>query len=282
MKKEKANNEAMLEYIILNGKIKSTNEINPMEIAKKLPIYEVVKIKEGAALYIEEHIGRMKKSAELMGVKLEMDDIEIKEHIKRLIEANGEHNMNVKLLASNFTDEGFDFAAYFIKSFYPPVNMYEEGIHTILYRSERENPHAKVVNIEQREGINRKREKEAAFEAILVNEKGYLTEGSRSNIFFVKDSKVHTPPSGDVLLGITRKKVLEICCENEIGVEEHEIPVESIKEYDGAFITGTSINVLPVATIDDMKLHSTTNEVVKLLVEKMNENVSEYIKSCKL
>ena len=194
MKKEKAN-EAMLEYIILNGKIKSTDEINPMEIAKNLPVYEVVRINEGAALYIEEHIERMKKSAELIGVKLEMDDIEIKGHIRRLIETNGEHDMNVKLLVANFTDEGFDFAAYFIKSFYPPAHMYEEGIHTILYRSERENPHAKLVNIEQRESINRKRQQEGAFEAILVNEKGYVTEGSRSNLFFVKDSKVHTPPS---------------------------------------------------------------------------------------
>ena len=76
--------------------------------------------------------------------------------------------------------------------------------------------------------------------------------------------------------------MLEICCENGIGVVEHEIHADSIKEYEGAFITGTSIDVLPVATIDDMKLNSTSNKVIKLLVEKMKENVSEYTKSHKL
>ena len=281
MKKKQAN-EAVLEYVILNGNIKSTADVNPMEIANERPVYEVIRIKEGAALYLEEHIERMKKSAELIGRNIDSEDIEIKDHIKRLIEANGEHGMNVKLLAANFSTGRFDFMAYFIKSFYPPKQMYEEGIHTILYNSERENPHAKVVNRDQRESINRKREEEGAFEAILVNENGYVTEGSRSNLFFVKGSKVHTPPAGDVLLGITRKKVLEICSENEIEVIEHEIHVKDLIGYDGAFITGTSINVLPIATIDYMKLQSTSNKIIKLLVEKMNENVIGYIKKYKL
>ncbi len=281
MKKEQAN-EAALEYVILNGNIKSAADINPMEIANERPVYEVIRIKEGAALYLEEHMERMKKSAELIGMNIDMEDIEIKGHIKRLIEANGEHDMNVKLLAANFSAGRFDFMAYFIKSFYPPKQMYDEGIHTILYNSERENPHAKIVNRVQRESINRKREKEGAFEAILVNEKGYVTEGSRSNLFFVKGLKVHTPPSGDVLLGITRKKVLEICRENEIEVVEHEIHANSLEKYEGAFITGTSINVLPIGSIDDIKLCSTSNKIIKLLVEKMNENVNAYIENHKL
>src|SRR5690606_23042999 len=147
--------------------------------------------------------------------------------IVRLIEANEEGNLNVKLLYSSSEGNPMLFV-YFIKSFYPPEEYYKEGIHTILFNYERENPNAKVQRSSFKEQINEELEKNKAFEALLVNSNGYVTEGSRSNIFFVKKNKIYTAPEGAVLLGITRKYILQVCKELNIEVVEENTHIDEI------------------------------------------------------
>ncbi len=76
------------------------------------------------------------------------------------------------------------FLVFFIKSFYPPKEYYENGIHTTLFHYERQNPNAKVqIGGDFKMEVAKKLEEEKAFEALLVNQSGYIPEGSRSNMF---------------------------------------------------------------------------------------------------
>ncbi|MZQ76096.1 MAG: branched-chain amino acid aminotransferase [Peptoclostridium sp.] len=275
-------NEAIRNYIYLNGKFMSTKEINPLEYMWGDTVYEVVRIRDGVAVYIEDHVERMRNSAKLLGHTFSLDIELVEDVINQLIERNSENNMNIKLVATNFVAGGCDFAAYFINSFYPPIEMYQNGVHTMLYKTMRENPHAKTMVREQRQAINREREKVGAYEALLVDEHGNITEGSRSNLFFIKDGKLYTPPSENVLLGITRKNLLEICREHSIEVIEKEIAAAEIKDFDGAFITGTSISVLPIATIDDIKLGSASDMTIIKLINFMKSKATDYIERKKL
>lgn len=275
-------NEAIRNYIYLNGKFMSTKEINPLEYMWGDTVYEVVRIRDGVAVYIEDHVERMRNSAKLLGHTFSLDIEVVEDVIKQLIERNCENNMNIKLVATNFVAGGCDFVAYFINSFYPPLEMYQKGVHTILYKSVRENPHAKTMVREMRQAINREREKVGAYEALLVDEKGNITEGSRSNVFFVKAGKLYTPPSENVLLGITRKNLLEICKEHSIEVIEKEIASTDIKDFDGAFITGTSISVLPIATIGDIMLESASDTTIIKLINFMKSKATDYIERKKL
>jgi len=102
-----------------------------------------------------------------------------------------------------------------------------------------------------------------AFEAILVNEDGTVSEGSRSNIFFVKGNKLVTSPDSAVLLGVTRNKVAEVCESNGIEVEKRIIKIDELESFDGAFITGTSNDVLPIKSIDKIVYNSADNDTVK-------------------
>ena len=102
-----------------------------------------------------------------------------------------------------------------------------------------------------------------AFEALLVDSNGYIPEGSRSNIFFIKGDTVYTAPKGDVLLGITREYILKTCKELNIRVIEENIHICDLAKLDGAFMSGTSVNVLPIASIDDIKLNSVDNEIIR-------------------
>lgn len=90
-----------------------------------------------------------------------------------------------------------------------------------------------------------------AYEAILFRD-DFITEGSHTSFFAVKDKKVFTAQlSNYILNGITRKVILELCKENKFEISEESIKVKNIKDYDEFFITGTTTEVTPVIQIDD-------------------------------
>ncbi|WIV11753.1 aminotransferase class IV [Proteiniborus sp. MB09-C3] len=271
-------NESILKYYMYNGEIEPTSNDEGFEKASSPLIYEVIRVIDGVPIFLEGHIERMRKSAELIGKTIKKTDEEIKQEIHRLIDSNKEYNMNIKLLCSNVDSPNQTFMAYYIKSSYPEKEVYEKGIHTILFHSERENPNAKIVNADLRQRINDEIKEQNAYEALLVNRKGYITEGSRSNMFFVKGDKVYTASAGDVLLGITRNEIMNVCKEQNIEVIEEEVHMDSLKDLDGAFMTGTSVNALPIATIDDIKLDSVNNSIIKRIAEGYLQKMQEYIK----
>ncbi len=270
--------EADLQYLIYNGKVSSIEEINIENKTEEISIYEVIRIIDGIPLYLEEHLERLRKSSELLGVKLDKTDEDLVNEMVKLIEINKGYNLNIKILCNGMKEKIDDTYLYFIKSYYPPKSMYVEGINTILYRSERENPNAKTYNKQLRERINEELKERNAFEALLVNNVGGITEGSRSNVFFIKDDILFTSPPSEVLLGVTRTKIIELCRLNEIEVIEEEVLSRNLKEYDGAFITGTSTSVLPIKMIDEIKINSCQNDLIIKVMKIYEEDKDNYIK----
>lgn len=267
-----------LRYLIHNGKVHSVEEMDMENKPKKISIYEVIRIIDGIPLYLEEHIERLRRSCELLDVKINKTDKELVNEIMKLIEINEGYNLNIKILCSGIEEKIDDIYLYYIKSYYPPRSIYEEGIHTILYKSERENPNAKTYNKQLRERINEELKKRNAFEALLVNSNGGITEGSRSNVFFVRNNTLFTSPPSEVLLGVTRTKIIELCRANEIAIIEKEVLSQDLKEYDGAFITGTSTNVLPINTIGDIKINSCQNDLIIRVMKIYEKDKDNYIK----
>ncbi|WP_242942427.1 aminotransferase class IV [Proteiniborus sp. DW1] len=274
-------NEALLKYYIYNGELVPTSDDKGFKEATPPLIYEVIRIIDGVPIFLEGHIERMRKSAELIGKTIKKTDEEITKEIHKLIDANKEHNMNIKLLCTNVDSPNQTFMIYYNKTSYPEKEVYEKGIHTILFESERENPNAKILNSDLRQRINDEIKAKNAYEALLVNRNGFITEGSRSNMFFVKGDKVYTAPAGDVLLGITRNEIMNVCREQNIEVIEKEVHRDSLKELDGAFMTGTSVNALPISTIDNIELDSVNNSIIKIIADGYLQKMQEYIKSKK-
>lgn len=271
------NIEAILDYYMFNGKLVSTENPEGFKKATDPSIYEVIRVIDGVPLFKEEHLRRMRKSAELLGYNIEKSDQEISSEVDKLIRSNNCRNLNIKLVNSNLDKSKSTFLIYFMKSNYPEASVYQSGIHTILINSQRENPNVKKLNVELRKIANIRIKEEGAYEAIFVNEEGFITEGSRSNIFFVKDKKVYTAPSGKVLLGITRKKIIQGCNKLCIDVIEKNIHVDELGKLDGAFMTGTSVNVLPISTIDKKSYKSVANDTIKGISNEYINLVKEYI-----
>jgi D-alanine transaminase len=105
--------------------------------------------------------------------------------------------------------------------------------------------------------LARQRASEAgAFEAILVRQ-GMVTEGAVSNVMMVSAGHVITPPEGaHILSGVTRRVVVNEARKAGIPVEERNVSLEEFRHAEEVFITGTTVEVLPVIRIDDAPVGS--------------------------
>ena len=97
-----------------------------------------------------------------------------------------------------------------------------------------------------------------------------MTEGSRSNVFFVRDNVFYTAPLPHVLPGTSRKRVLNICQEEGMTVVEQRVNYKDIASYQAAFITGTSPLVLPIAHIDGIAFDPHHPLLVKVMEHYFN------------
>ncbi|MFH1075717.1 MAG: aminotransferase class IV [Pseudomonadota bacterium] len=104
------------------------------------------------------------------------------------------------------------------------------------------------------------------FDSVFVNEKNEITEGSITNLFFVKDNIVTTPLLATGLLpGITRSKVIEICHANGILLKETRILVDELDGFENAFATNSIIEILPIKSIGNVQY--TTSSITSFLHE---------------
>lgn len=257
---------------IVNGKTKETKDTKIFKKIETPPVYEVIRVINGVPLFFEEHLNRMKKSANIIRLNLGREEDEIKSDIVKLIHKNHIVNENIKLISTEIEEIGNTFITHQISSFYPPIDYYTNGIHTILIDHERKDPNAKVLQSSFRERVSDELEKNDAFEAMLVNKLGDIAEGSRSNIFFLKDDKIYTAKGSEVLLGITRLHIFNICKKLNIDIIEENINVDDIYKIEGAFMTGTSVNVLPISSIGKNRINSIYNRII---IEINNQYVAE-------
>lgn len=262
------------EFFIYNNEVSNDRSLNLKDGEK---VYEVIRVIDGVPLFLEEHIERLEKSIRLIGYSAQINGEEIKKNISKLIQKNNVLNMNIKIIL-NYYKDGFESVFYFIKSSYPEEYVYDEGVKVITIKAERDNPNIKKVNDDFKRMVKDKLEEKNTFEALLIDEKEYITEGSRSNMFFVKGREVYTAPKGEVLLGVTRANILKACKYLDINVVEENLKKEELKNIDGLFMSGTSVGVLPIGIVDDEEYNSSKNLVIKSIRTTYNKRVNDYIK----
>ena len=92
--------------------------------------------------------------------------------------------------------------------------------------------------------------KKGADEALLMDENGFISEGSGENIFIIKNDEIYTPKIEHCLNGITRQSVMTIAKDFGINVIEKDLTYEDLSFADEAFFTGTAVEITPVTKID--------------------------------
>lgn len=104
-------------------------------------------------------------------------------------------------------------------------------------------------------------------EALLTDMNDFIAEGPGANIFFEKDGKLFTPALGNILPGITRATVLELCNDLDIDVEEGQYTLEQLKQADTAFFCGTAAEVIGWESIDDTTFPANWNDSISKRIQ---------------
>ena len=246
-------------------------------------LYEIFRVEEGIPLFLEDHLNRLFAGAQKSGIQLNVSRKSIKEYIYNNLSIENASEGNVRLSFYFNPENGNvrNFEGRFVPHNYPSKDQYRIGIRCSLLHSERIHPETKIANTELRKHADEIIQKQKVFEVLLVNHNGLIIEGSRSNVFFIQNNTLITASDNLVLPGIIRQKTIELC-------EELKIPLnirclhyaDELKQAEGAFITGTSPRILPINTINDLTLNP-NHKLIQLLIEKLKEKISEYIKTNK-
>ncbi|MBW4827162.1 MAG: aminotransferase class IV [Clostridiaceae bacterium] len=274
--------EAVKDYFIINGELISTKNMEIFESINKPYIYEVIRVIEGVPLFLEEHLDRMEKTAKLMDYNIDKTEIEIRKDIKRLIQQNQVKNSNIKLLCLDVDGKGQVFLTYFIESYYPKDEVYNEGVHTTLYNFGIEDPNAKMSDVSFGERVDKKIKNKNAFEALLVNKDGNITKGSRFDMFFVRCQNIYTVPDEKILLEVTRNRIINICEKLNLELIEETIHVEDLYKIDGGFMIGTLINVIPIKSVDEFTYESVSDPIINKIKDMYLKEIKDYIDINKL
>ena len=167
---------------------------------------------------------------------------------------------------------------------YPP-EYYSKGIDVHLCGIERTSRRATDPGIKSGNYLNSvlaimETRKRGSFEGIMLNGEGHLTEGTTSNVFFVRGGAVHTPSeSCGILLGITRALVFEVAADLSIDLCEGEFRTEDLVGSDESFITSTTRGVMPIASFDGKPVRGpspgpVTRRLMEALARRLEDDTS--------
>lgn len=222
-------------------------------------LYEVIRVIDETPLFYQEHMDRLRQSFVLANVKPLYHFSQLERWFMEFIHTLGIQNGNVKLVQSRQPEA--HVLIYEIAHHYPTTTE-RTGVAVRPFSYVRENPHAKIFRSDFRQEVSEIQMKEGLFEVLLLDNHQCITEGSRSNVFFVKNGKLYTPPSQDALEGITKKMILQAADNMQIPVIESPILLSYLDDFEGAFLSGTSIDVLPISRIGNIQYPSNREPII--------------------
>ena len=245
---------------------------------------------KGTSIFrLNDHINRLFKSAETVGLKIPFSSKELKEAHASVISLNnlkeaymrpmcfyGSESLGIR--ADNLTVHCV-VAAWEWPSYLDPETQ-EKGLKvkvSSFRRQVRNELAAAKVNGNYVQSIVALDEAiEQGFdETLMLDTDNFVAEGSGENFFMVKDNKLITPDLDACLDGITRTTIIHLAKEMNIDFEERKIDLEEIFECDEAFFTGTAVEVVPINSVDNKPI---ANGLRGPITEKLQKTYLEQVR----
>ncbi len=265
----------MTNFIFLNGKIIPDTDGNISSGDRGFlygdGIYETLRSYHGKPFKLTEHLERMRHSAKQLRISFDYTNTDIGEWINELTEKNCSQDAYIRITLSRGTggsrlqmDDNIEPTILIqVKPLTPYDNkLYKEGMSLVVSDCRRSTSchisRHKSTNLLQSILMKEEANRKTAHEAIVLNTDGYVAECVVSNIFMVDGESVITPSlDTNILPGITRRTVLDICKDSSISASENPFKIEALLNADEVFITNSLMEIMPVSRIDDSKIGET-------------------------
>ncbi|HXX58107.1 MAG TPA: aminotransferase class IV, partial [Thermodesulfovibrionales bacterium] len=257
-------------------------------------IYETMRAYDGVVFMMDEHLARLHRSADLIKLSVLKDAAALKAALFETLVANSLKNAYVRITVSRgYGPIGLDpdlcreptlvIIAEEMRDY--PKSYYERGLQVIIARTRRNlkealNPQIKSLNFLNNILAKVEAKERDAYESLMLNVSGHITEGTVSNVFFYKDAVLCTPsPDCGILDGITRKIVLDLAVREGLTVKEGMFTAGDISGAQEVFLTNTTMEVMPVCRIDGTTYK--VGEVARLLRKAYRDEVRAYVTAAK-
>ena len=254
--------------IFLNGKFVKAQESNTDLYSQTLHygygVFEGIRAyntPNGVKIFkAKEHYDRLKKSCELINIPFNYSIEELIEQTYKLLQINNFKDAYVRPLifcSPNMNLTKPNEVSLMICAWEWGAYLGEKTLNLCI--SSYCRPHPRSTQIEAKVCGNYVNSilasSEAKFkgfdEALLLDSDGFLAEGPGSNLFFEKNGKLHTPKKGNILPGITRATVFELCQKLDITLVEGEYQKEDLSNADSAFLCGTAAEIIGINSIEN-------------------------------
>lgn len=234
-------------------------------------IYETLRTYDGRLFLFDRHMRRLRNSGRLIDLQIPFTDEEAASHIRETIaaaELDGNQAYIRVLITRGVGELTYDLLATPTPSWViivkplpsPSREIYERGVKVALVDVVRNHPQSVNPMIKSNNLMNsalaaQEAIKRGAFEAVMRNYRGELTECTQSNLFIVKNGAALTPPLESGLLpGITREFLFEVGRQANIKVHEQILHDDNLFAADEAFLTSTTREVLPIVGVNDRSI----------------------------
>lgn len=237
----------------------------------------------GVRLYkATEHYERLKKSCQMINIPFEYDVDDLIEQTYKVLEVNNFTDAYVRPLVfcgPNMSLTKPSSVSILICAWEWGAYLGDKLLNVTISSFCR--PHPKSTKIEAKvcghyvnSILATTEAKEKGFdEAILLDTDGFLAEGPGSNLFFEKEGKLFTPKTGNILPGITRATVIELCKDLEIELTEGAFLPEDLANADSAFLCGTAAEIIGLQSLEKKYFPKNWNETLGKKLQTAYKNL---------
>jgi branched-chain amino acid aminotransferase len=256
----------MHRFLLHNDEIGDTGEhiVSPGQVGllNGWGVFSTIRVENGVLFAWERHWARMQRDAARMRVPFPEDSKWLEERLYRLIEANQAAKSTLRVVIVRNRGgmwEGPGEGAFDTIAFTAPMNDWGDAVKLGIVPQARHaaSEFAGTKYLSWSENLTRyERAHEQGFdEVVLLNERGEVAECTSANIFVVQGSEVWTPPiSSGCLPGVTRGLLLEEVRAPGVSVGEKVLLPGDLASADEVFITSTTRDLMPVASVEGLKI----------------------------
>ena len=290
----------MSEKVCLNGRMvgEDTAVVGVLDygLLYGYGLFETMRAYSGVVFKLDEHLRRLVASAEILGMNLGGRKPELEESIYMTLKANERSDAYVRLTVTYGTGKpridlsGGSRPNYFTFTADIPDyrEYYERGVRVIVSERVRQSGHSYTPRIKTLCYLDRVMAKKEAigkgfFDALLLDEEGFVAEASTSNVFIVQGRGISTPRADSgILNGITRKTIMNLAVKGGFDVKEDNLSLNALVAADEAFMTNTIGEVIPVVQVGGSTVgNGVPGDTTRKLHELYKREVKKYVKEGK-
>ncbi|SFS59581.1 D-amino-acid transaminase [Marininema halotolerans] len=250
-------------------------------------VYEVIRVYNGNAFYLQEHITRLIRSASELKMTLPYNEERLLTLLNQLVAENQLIEGNIYLQVSRgvaprshqFPEHSEAVLIAYTYKAARPLSLLQNGVSTILTEDIRWL-RCDIKSLNLLGAVLAKQEAvDAGCHEAILHRNGTVTEGSSTNVAIIKEGTLYTHPADNLILhGITRQIILECANDLCIPVREETFTVEQLFAADEVFISSTTMEIAPVTSIDQKTIGSGTPGP---LTHRLQQAFEEKIKTLK-